>query len=84
MPTLPTLILMAVIATLYATLFHLLWGKSLKELLVLWLAALVGFAAGQFLATSLALRDIQIGELHLLSASATCWLAMAFARQLKL
>nr|MBC7245407.1 hypothetical protein [Chloroflexota bacterium] len=80
----PLFVLSAVIATLYATVFYFLWGSSLKELLLYWLAALLGFGTGQALAAAFSWCDILIGELHLLPASAVCWLFMALARRLKL
>ena len=80
----PLFVLSVVIATLYAATFHLFWGKALKELFISWAAALVGFGAGQLLASAFSWHDVLIGELHLLTASVTCWLLMAFARRLKL
>jgi uncharacterized membrane protein YjjP (DUF1212 family) len=80
----PLLVLSAVIATLYSALFHLLWGQTFRELGISWLAGMVGFGLGQVLASSFGWGDIRIGELHLLAASAFCWLFMALARRLKL
>jgi hypothetical protein len=80
----PSLILSLVVATLYAAAFHLLSGKNAKQLLITWLAALVGFAFGQAVATLLSWRDPVIGELHLVPASAASWLGMFLARGLKL
>lgn len=84
MPNFPTVVLSLAIATLYGTLFHLFWGKSLKELIGYWLAALLGFGAGQLLASVLNWRDVRIGELHVLSASVLCWIFMFLARQFRL
>jgi hypothetical protein len=78
--SLPLLILSLVVATLYAAAFHLLRGRSGRQLLVTWVAAVVGFGVGQALATLLSWRDLQIGELHLLTASAVSWLFMFLAR----
>lgn len=79
------LVLSVVIATLYASIFHLLWSAMLKDWIIYWIAALLGFGAGQLLATVLAWHEVaRIGELHLLPASASCWLFMAFARRLRL
>jgi len=79
----PLLVLSLVIATLYGALFHLLWGRTLRELLIYWAAALLGFGSGQLLASAFSWRDLLIGELHLLTASAVCWLFMALAKQFK-
>jgi len=84
MLNIPLLVLSLVIITSYSALFHLLWGETLKELFVYWLAALIGFSGGQLLASVFAWSDVMIGELHLLVASAICWLFMAFAKQLHL
>ncbi len=80
----PLLVLSLVLATLYGALFHLLWGRSFKQLFLSWLAAVVGFAAGQLLASVLGWRDLMIGELHLIAASVLSWILMAFARRLRL
>jgi hypothetical protein len=80
----PVLVLSLVLATLYSALFHLLWGKTFKELAISWLSGVVGFGLGQALASAFGWVGILIGELHLLAASAMCWLFMAFARRLKL
>ena len=80
----PALLLSFVVATLYAAVFHLLRGRSGRQLLITWIAALVGFGAGQALATLLSWPDPVIGEVHLVTASATSWLSMFLARNLRL
>jgi hypothetical protein len=80
----PSLILSLVVATLYAAAFHLLGGRSGRQLLITWLAALVGFGSGQALATLLSWHDPLIGELHLVTASAISWLFMFLAKSLRL
>ncbi len=79
----PLLVLSVVIATLYAAIFHFFWGSTLRQLLVSWLAALLGFGVGQAIASAFSWHDILIGELHLLAASVACWLSMALARRVK-
>lgn len=78
----PLLVLSLVIATLYSSLFHLRWGTTLRELFTSWVAALLGFASGQLLASAFSWRDVLIGELHLMAASIACWLFMALAKRL--
>lgn len=80
----PLLVLSVVIATLYAAAFHFFWGSTWRQLLISWLAALLGFGIGQAIAAAFAWRDILIGELHLLPASCVCWLSMLLARRVKL
>jgi hypothetical protein len=82
--TLPSLILSLVVATLYAAVFHLLGGKTGRQLLITWAAALVGFGLGQALAFLLSWRDPLIGELHVVTASAASWILMFLARSLGL
>ena len=83
MPNLPLLVLSLVIATLYSSLFHLLWGTTLRELLISWVAALLGFASGQLLGSVFSWPDVLIGELHFVSATLACWLSMGLAKRLK-
>ncbi len=80
----PVLLLSLVVATLYAAAFHLLRGKSWKQLFITWLAALVGFGVGQAVATLLSLGDPLIGELHLVAASVGSWLFMFLAGTIRL
>lgn len=80
----PLLVLCAVIATLYAAVFHFLWGSTLRQFIMSWLAALLGFGIGQAIAAVFSWRDVLIGELHLLTASAVCWLSMVLAKRIKL
>jgi len=84
LPSLPTIILSIAIASLFGTLFHLLWGKSLKELIISWTSAVLGFILGQVLASAFGWSDVIIGELHPVAGSVFSWAAMALARQLKL
>ena len=79
------IVLSVVIATVYAAVSRLIWGKGSRDLLIYWIAALVGFGVGQLLATAFSWHDVaRVGELHLLSASVLSWLSIALAKQLKL
>jgi len=85
MPSVHLLVLSLVIASMYGAVAHLLWGKGSKQLAIYWMAALSGFGVGQFLATTFSWHDVaQIGELHLVAASAICCLFIALAKRLKL
>jgi hypothetical protein len=79
----PLLVLSLVIATLYAALFHLLRGQTMRDLVLYWAASLVGFGAGQLIAAALSWPDPLIGELHVAPASVTSLLLMSFAQRLK-
>jgi hypothetical protein len=76
----PLVVLMLVLATLYASLYHVLFGRSLRGLLVSWLAAIVGMVAAQLGSQALAWRGPMVGELHVLTASVGAWLTMLLAR----
>jgi len=77
-------ILSLVLATLYAAAFHLLWGKTGRQLVITWLAALLGFGSGQVLGILVSLSDVMIGEVHMVAASAVSWLFMYLAKGLEL
>jgi hypothetical protein len=80
----PLVVLMLVLATLYASLFHVLFGRSLRGLLVTWLAAAVGMVAGQLVSQAFGSRGPMVGDLHVLTASVGAWVAMLLARTLRL
>jgi hypothetical protein len=79
----PLLALSLVIATLYAAVFHLLRGQTMRDLVLYWGASLVGFAVGHLIAAALSLPDPLIGELHVAPASLASLLSMALAQRLK-
>ncbi len=76
MPISPALVFSIIVAGLYATGFHLLWGKKIGELPVLWLLSLLGFGAGQVVAGILGLRLVMIGNVHFLLGTVACWLLL--------
>ena len=80
----PFLVLSLVLVTLYSGLFHLLVGRTFRQLFFSWLAGLGGFAVGQVLASAMGWRDLLIGEMHLIAASIMSWLLMGFARRFDL
>ena len=79
----PLIVLSLVIATAYGALFHLLQGRTLRQLLVYWSASIVGFGCSQLLASALSWNDPLIGELHVVPASLGAWLLMFFAKRLE-
>ncbi len=76
MPISPALVFSIIVAGLYATVFHLLWGKKVSELPLLWLLSLLGFGAGQMVAGVLGLRLLMIGNVHFLLGTIACWLVL--------
>ncbi|GIV80502.1 MAG: hypothetical protein KatS3mg050_4896 [Litorilinea sp.] len=77
----PSLLLAALIAVGYASLFHLWGGRSVRDLLLYVVAAGVGFALGQLLGLATQVSFFQIGQLHLVEASIGAWLALIGARE---
>lgn len=79
----PALVLSGVVALLYAVLFHLWQGRTLRDLRVFCLAALAGFAIGQGMSMLAQLPWLVIGQVHMLEASLFSWLALFIAKWLK-
>lgn len=65
----PALLLAAILASAYAALFHLWQGRRLRDLLFYWLAAIVGFAAGQIAGQMLDLVPWTIGQVRVVEGS---------------
>lgn len=79
----PALVLSTVIATAYAALCHLLWGRRARELPIYWLGALLGFGLGQFAGRLLNLKLLHLGDVYFLEGSLVCWLFLLLAKWLK-
>lgn len=84
MPFSPAFVLSVLVASLYAVLFHLLWGKRAIQLLLYWVIALVGFQVGQWVARLFSWRVLMIGDVHLLEGSLASVLALLIAKRLKM
>ncbi len=80
----PAWALGALLSTLYATLFHLWRGESLRDLFRFWAAAWIGFAAGQLASQWMGSPWLRIGSLHVIGASLGAWLALLIACRLRL
>jgi hypothetical protein len=80
----PSLLLSLLIAEIYAALFHLWRGRSLRELPLYLIAAPIGFALGQLAGNAIGLNTFMIGPLHVVEASLASWLMLFVARWLKL
>ncbi|MBC8448877.1 MAG: hypothetical protein H8D78_14110 [Chloroflexi bacterium] len=82
----PALLLSAVIALLYASLFHLWQGRTLRDLGIFALAAVLGFAVGQGVGQWVYVPLLKwqlVGQVHVLVASLFSWLALFIAKRLK-
>ncbi|NPV09492.1 MAG: hypothetical protein HPY83_16225 [Anaerolineae bacterium] len=58
------LVFSLLLATALAAAYHLLFGRSLRQLTWLWLASLIGFAGGQLLAGLLPVELPHLGRLR--------------------
>ncbi|MFH1085379.1 MAG: hypothetical protein V1772_06425 [Chloroflexota bacterium] len=80
----PTFLMGSVLATVWAAIFHLLFGRRGADLILAWFVALIGFGVGQLMGGALGLPLVVIGRLHLIEASLACWVAMGVAHWLKM
>lgn len=79
----PGLAISLLLASVYATAFHLWGGRSLRDLPVYWLASLLGFAAGHLLGQRLDLVPWTLGEVHIVAATAGAFLFLVIVRWLR-
>jgi hypothetical protein len=79
----PAIVLSLVIALIYATLFHLWRGRSLRDLRAYAVAAVVGFLIGQLVGMRTDLGWLDVGSVNTIEASAFSWLALFIANRLK-
>jgi uncharacterized membrane protein YfcA len=78
----PTLLLSLVLASIYATAFHLWLGRRLRDLFFFWLAAIVGFASGQIAGYLLDIIPWTVGQVHVVEATLVSVLFLVLARWL--
>ncbi len=81
--TSPLFLVSSLLATLWAAIFHLLFGKKVVDLVLYWFIGLIGFAVGQAVAQVLGLHWLVVGQVHVGAGTIACWLAMLVARWLK-
>jgi hypothetical protein len=79
----PALLVSLVIALIYAALFHLWQGQTLRDLGTFALAAVGGFAVGQAVGLLTQLAWLDIGQVNMLEASLFSWMALFIAKRLK-
>lgn len=79
----PTLLLSALIASIYGALFHVWRGRSFRDLPLYLIASGLGFALGQLIANLIGLDIFTIGPIHIIEASLGSWAMLFIARWLK-
>jgi hypothetical protein len=76
------LVLGFLLASVYGAIFHLIFGGSLRRILLYLAAAWAGFLLGQLVGDFLNLEWFKVGKIHLLSASVGAWALLLAARWL--
>lgn len=75
----PSLLLSLLLSVVYASLFHLWRGRSLRDFVVFLIAAIAGFGAGQLAGALIRLPMLQVGEVHLIEATVGALLGLTIA-----
>jgi len=68
----PAVVLSVLIASTCAALFFVWQGKTLRNFVVYWVAGVLGFLAGQWIAIALGSRILLIGQIHPLEGFLVC------------
>ncbi len=79
----PSLAFLFLLASINAVLFHLLWGQRMRELVLFWVAAGIGFTVGQLVAEALGFSFLTLGPLHLIEGTIGSWMGLLIAKRLK-
>jgi thiamine transporter ThiT len=79
----PVLLFSFLIACIYGTLFYLWRGRTLRELPLYLIAAVLGFSLGELAGNAIGLDAFMIGPLHIVEASLASWGMLFIARWLK-
>ncbi len=80
--SLPSLLFAFLLASLYGIAFYLLFGRGWLALGVYWIAALVGFAVGEFVSRILAFSFFPIGSVNVPEASVMSFIVLFLTRTL--
>jgi hypothetical protein len=80
----PFLLLALLLGSIYGTLFHLWRGRTLQDLFIYPLAAIIGFLFGQGIGNITESTVWLIGPLHLLEATIASWVVLFLIQWLKL
>lgn len=76
----PSIVFSFVLATLYGAAFHLVSGGDSRRLALFLLSAWMGFGLGHLGGDVLGVELLDIGPLHMLSATVGAWTALVVAR----
>lgn len=76
------IVLSFLLATAFATFFHVLFGGSAGRIVLYIVMSFVGFMVGHFIGRFLQINWLKLGAINLLSASIGSWLLLFFSRWL--
>jgi hypothetical protein len=82
--TAPALLYAVLAATALAALYHLLFGRNLRQLALFWVASLVGFAIGQAVGMAMPPAVPHIGPLRIIEGIVIAVVLMTIVRQVRL
>lgn len=77
----PALLFSVLLAFLYACLYHLVQGRTWRELLRSLLVSVLGFGLGQVVGMMANLPLPTLGQIHLVEGTAFCWAMLHVARR---
>jgi uncharacterized membrane protein YjjP (DUF1212 family) len=80
----PYLLLSVLLGAVYGTLFHLWRGKTFQDLLIFFVAGVLGFLLGQALGNLLGLEFFLIGPLHMGEATTGSLVSLLVVQWIKL
>ncbi len=78
----PAVLLGLLLSVLYAGIFYVWGGRTLRDLLIYLIAAVIGFALGQGIGMLIRLPLPHIGQVYIVEATVLSWLAMIGVREL--
>jgi len=81
---LPALALSVLIASILSVVFFIWSGKTARDLAAYWVAGVLGFLVGQWLAVALGFHFIVLGQVHLVEGGVLCILSLFVAKLLKM
>ncbi|MSP12362.1 MAG: hypothetical protein EXR62_05325 [Chloroflexi bacterium] len=76
----PPIVLSALLSALYASCFHLFWGRHISELGIFALGGIVGFAIGHFIFAGINIGVGWLGEVQVLGGTLGSWSALFMMR----
>lgn len=80
----PSFLLSLLVAAIYGALFHMWRGRTLRDLPLYLVAALLGFVLGGLAGNAIGLDFFMIGPIHIVEASLGSWCMLFIARWLKI